>query len=158
MEVDSVKNPCKTVRMDDLDRQLIGCLLEDGRASYAAIGTQIGLSAPAVKRRMDRLVSDGVIGESGPGAAWEGDRDTFVVVLYGSSSCAPIPTALTVDDEHSLALRFAESPGDVCSADMAANTFRFDTPDGLAADGEVELAMTFEHDGDTTVETVPILG
>lgn len=47
--------------MDDLDRRLIGCLLEDGRASYAAIGSQIGLSAPAVKRRMDRLVSDGVI-------------------------------------------------------------------------------------------------
>jgi DNA-binding Lrp family transcriptional regulator len=47
--------------MDALDRQLIGCLLDDGRASYAAIGDRIGLSAPAVKRRMDRLVSDGVI-------------------------------------------------------------------------------------------------
>ena len=47
--------------MDALDRQLIGCLLEDGRASYAAIGDRIGLSAPAVKRRMDRLVGDGVI-------------------------------------------------------------------------------------------------
>lgn len=47
--------------MDALDRQLIACLLEDGRASYAAIGEEIGLSAPAVKRRMDRLVADGVI-------------------------------------------------------------------------------------------------
>ena len=47
--------------MDALDRQLIGCLLDDGRASYAAIGDRIGLSAPAVKRRMDRLVGDGVI-------------------------------------------------------------------------------------------------
>ncbi|MCL8251933.1 Lrp/AsnC family transcriptional regulator [Aeromicrobium fastidiosum] len=47
--------------MDDLDRQLIGCLLEDGRATYAAIGERIGLSSPAVKRRMDRLVADGVI-------------------------------------------------------------------------------------------------
>ncbi|MCW2769013.1 MAG: AsnC family transcriptional regulator [Aeromicrobium sp.] len=47
--------------MDDLDRQLVGCLLEDGRASYAAIGDRIGLSAPAVKRRMDRLIGDGVI-------------------------------------------------------------------------------------------------
>ncbi|MET0819327.1 MAG: Lrp/AsnC family transcriptional regulator [Aeromicrobium sp.] len=47
--------------MDDLDRQIIGCLLEDGRASYAAIGDRIGLSSPAVKRRMDRLVGDGVI-------------------------------------------------------------------------------------------------
>ncbi len=47
--------------MDDLDRRIIGCLLEDGRASYASIGDRIGLSAPAVKRRMDRLVGDGVI-------------------------------------------------------------------------------------------------
>ena len=47
--------------MDDIDRQLIGCLLEDGRASYATVGEKIGLSAPAVKRRTDRLIADGVI-------------------------------------------------------------------------------------------------
>jgi DNA-binding Lrp family transcriptional regulator len=47
--------------MDDIDRKLIGCLLEDGRASYATIGDKIGLSAPAVKRRTDRLLADGVI-------------------------------------------------------------------------------------------------
>lgn len=47
--------------VDDIDRKLIGCLLEDGRASYAAIGDVVGLSAPAVKRRIDRLVADGVI-------------------------------------------------------------------------------------------------
>ncbi len=47
--------------MDDLDRTLISLLLEDGRASYAAIGDKIGLSAPAVKRRTDRLLAEGVI-------------------------------------------------------------------------------------------------
>lgn len=47
--------------MDELDRKLIGCLLDDGRASFATIGDQIGLSAPAVKRRMDRLLDTGVI-------------------------------------------------------------------------------------------------
>ena len=47
--------------MDDLDRKLIGCVLDDGRASFAAIGEEIGLSAPAVKRRMDRLLHTGVI-------------------------------------------------------------------------------------------------
>lgn len=47
--------------MDNIDRQLISCLLEDGRASYATIGDKIGLSAPAVKRRTDRLLADGVI-------------------------------------------------------------------------------------------------
>jgi DNA-binding Lrp family transcriptional regulator len=34
---------------------------EDARASYAEIGTQVSLSAPAVKRRVDRLRSSGVI-------------------------------------------------------------------------------------------------
>lgn len=47
--------------MDDLDRNLIEVLLGDGRATYAVIGDIIGLSAPAVKRRMDRLIATGAI-------------------------------------------------------------------------------------------------
>ena len=47
--------------MDDVDRAIVAHLLEDGRAGYAAIGDQVGLSAPAVKRRIDRLVTNGVI-------------------------------------------------------------------------------------------------
>jgi DNA-binding Lrp family transcriptional regulator len=35
--------------------------LENARASFAQIGDQVGLSAPAVKRRVDRLRHDGVI-------------------------------------------------------------------------------------------------
>jgi DNA-binding Lrp family transcriptional regulator len=49
------------LRLDDLDRQIVACLLENARASFAQIGDQIGLSAPAVKRRVDRLRHDGVI-------------------------------------------------------------------------------------------------
>ncbi len=47
--------------MDALDRRLIDLLLADGRAGYARLGEQVGLSAPAVKRRVDRLMADGVI-------------------------------------------------------------------------------------------------
>ena len=47
--------------MDDLDQQVIGCLLKDGRATYAEIGDVVGLSAPAVKRRVDRLRASGAI-------------------------------------------------------------------------------------------------
>ncbi|GAB3607245.1 hypothetical protein GCM10027413_26540 [Conyzicola nivalis] len=97
--------------------------------------------------------------DTGPAAAWErDDRDSFVVVVYGSSSCAPIPTAVTVTDPASLAIDFAENPREVCTADMAPTTFRFDTPDGVAADGEVELTMTFEYDGKTTDQKVTIAG
>jgi DNA-binding Lrp family transcriptional regulator len=49
------------LRLDDLDRQIVAYLLEDARASYAQVGSRVGLSAPAVKRRVDRLRQDGVI-------------------------------------------------------------------------------------------------
>ncbi|GLZ07070.1 AsnC family transcriptional regulator [Actinomadura sp. NBRC 104412] len=49
------------MRLDDLDRRIVAQLLEHGRASYAQVGERVGLSAPAVKRRVDRLRADGVI-------------------------------------------------------------------------------------------------
>jgi DNA-binding Lrp family transcriptional regulator len=49
------------LRLDDIDRRIVACLLENARASFAQIGDEIGLSAPAVKRRVDRLRHDGVI-------------------------------------------------------------------------------------------------
>ncbi|WP_433333982.1 Lrp/AsnC family transcriptional regulator [Spirillospora sp. CA-294931] len=49
------------MRLDELDRRIVAQLLENGRASYAQIGDQVGLSAPAVKRRVDRLRADRVI-------------------------------------------------------------------------------------------------
>ncbi len=47
--------------MDELDRGVVGCLLRDARSTYAEIGAQVGLSAPAVKRRVDRLLASGAI-------------------------------------------------------------------------------------------------
>lgn len=47
--------------MDDLDRRIVACLLRDARATYAEIGGEVNLSAPAVKRRVDRLVASGAI-------------------------------------------------------------------------------------------------
>src|SRR3954453_14082794 len=44
---------------DRTDAQILACLRRDGRASYATIGVQVGLSAPAVKRRVDRLLETG---------------------------------------------------------------------------------------------------
>lgn len=48
-------------RPDDLDHALIEILRREGRATFADIGQRIGLSAPAVKRRIDRLEELGVI-------------------------------------------------------------------------------------------------
>jgi DNA-binding Lrp family transcriptional regulator len=49
------------LRLDDVDQRIIALLQEDARASYAEIGAVVSLSAPAVKRRVDRLRSAGVI-------------------------------------------------------------------------------------------------
>ncbi|TQM32297.1 Lrp/AsnC family transcriptional regulator [Nocardia bhagyanarayanae] len=47
--------------MDDTDRQILGHLLRSARASFQEIGSAVGLSAPAVKRRVDRMVASGQI-------------------------------------------------------------------------------------------------
>lgn len=49
------------LRLDELDRQIVALLSEDARRSYREIGGRVGLSAPAVKRRVDRLQDEGVI-------------------------------------------------------------------------------------------------
>jgi DNA-binding Lrp family transcriptional regulator len=47
--------------MDAVDQRIIALLVGDARASFAEIGSKVALSAPAVKRRVDRLRSSGVI-------------------------------------------------------------------------------------------------
>ena len=47
--------------LDATDRAIVTQLMQDGRASYARIGAAVGLSAPATKRRVDRLVARGAI-------------------------------------------------------------------------------------------------
>jgi len=44
-----------------VDRRIIASLTADARASYSEIGAVVSLSAPAVKRRVDRLRAAGVI-------------------------------------------------------------------------------------------------
>jgi DNA-binding Lrp family transcriptional regulator len=48
-------------RVDNLDRSILDLLRQNARAGYGDIGSVVGLSASAVKRRVDRLVADGVI-------------------------------------------------------------------------------------------------
>ena len=49
------------MQIDGVDEQIIAALAADARASYADIGAQVSLSAPAVKRRVDRLRAAKVI-------------------------------------------------------------------------------------------------
>jgi DNA-binding Lrp family transcriptional regulator len=47
--------------VDAIDRQIVALLVEDGRRTYDDIGRSVALSAPAVKRRVDRLRRAGAI-------------------------------------------------------------------------------------------------
>jgi DNA-binding Lrp family transcriptional regulator len=47
--------------MDAVDQRIVALLVADARASFAEIGARVSLSAPAVKRRVDRLRVSGVI-------------------------------------------------------------------------------------------------
>ncbi|CAM5236320.1 Lrp/AsnC family transcriptional regulator [Streptomyces badius] len=51
----------KPTPFDELDRKIVATLIANARASFAEIGTSVGLSATAVKRRVDRLRATGVI-------------------------------------------------------------------------------------------------
>lgn len=49
------------MRTDELDEQILEYLAHDGRAAYGVVGAAVGLSASAVKRRVDRLLATGEI-------------------------------------------------------------------------------------------------
>jgi DNA-binding Lrp family transcriptional regulator len=48
-------------QIDDTDKRIVALLRQNARRSFKDIGRHVHLSAPAVKRRVDRLERDGVI-------------------------------------------------------------------------------------------------
>jgi DNA-binding Lrp family transcriptional regulator len=70
--------------VDDIDRKILALLVEDGRRTYDDVGRRVSLSAPAVKRRVDRLREHGalrgftaVLDHSSLGAATEALVELF---------------------------------------------------------------------------------
>jgi DNA-binding Lrp family transcriptional regulator len=49
------------MRLDPVDEKIIALLVDDARRSYADVGGRVGLTASAVKRRVDRLRAGGAI-------------------------------------------------------------------------------------------------
>ncbi|WP_454296369.1 Lrp/AsnC family transcriptional regulator [Salana multivorans] len=85
--------------MDDIDRRIIAVLQRDGRAPYAEVGSVVGLSAPAVKRRVDRLLDAGVLlgftASVAPGAMGWGIE--ALVLIYCGGAVAPSALAAAWD-------------------------------------------------------------
>ena len=48
-------------RLDEIDEQILAELAQHARATFAEVGERVRLSAPAVKRRVDRMLDSGVI-------------------------------------------------------------------------------------------------
>jgi Lrp/AsnC family leucine-responsive transcriptional regulator len=47
--------------MDAIDRKILSLLVEDGRRTYDDIARRVSLSAPSVKRRVDRMRKQGAL-------------------------------------------------------------------------------------------------
>jgi len=47
--------------LDGVDRKIVALLQENAKLTFAEIGSDVGLSSSAIKRRVDRLEQDGVI-------------------------------------------------------------------------------------------------
>lgn len=47
--------------MDVVDERILQHLVRNARATFAEIGAEVKLSAPAIKRRVDRMLADGTI-------------------------------------------------------------------------------------------------
>jgi Lrp/AsnC family leucine-responsive transcriptional regulator len=53
---------CATIlRIDAIDRDILTLLLDDGRRTFGDIAERVGLTAPSVKRRVDRLRASGAL-------------------------------------------------------------------------------------------------
>lgn len=57
----SVRQRAIIQRMDAVDQRILSLLVEDGRRTYEDIGKRVRLSAPSVKRRVDRLRAEGAL-------------------------------------------------------------------------------------------------
>lgn len=47
--------------LDGTDRRILALLQENAKLTFSEVGSEVGLSSTAVKRRVDRLQQDGVI-------------------------------------------------------------------------------------------------
>jgi len=75
--------------MDAPDRRILALLVEDGRRTYEDIGGRVGLSAPSVKRRIERLRAAGALeGFTAvvDHAAMGWDTEALVELFYASGT------------------------------------------------------------------------
>jgi DNA-binding Lrp family transcriptional regulator len=77
--------------LDAIDRKIIALLQQSAKRTFADIGLDVGLSATAVKRRVDRLESDGVIVGYGARVNWRalGEAIESLIEIYCADRTSP---------------------------------------------------------------------
>jgi DNA-binding Lrp family transcriptional regulator len=142
--------------MDAIDQQIVAQLRSNARASFQAIGQRVSLSAPAVKRRVDRLEAEGVIRSYAavvdPGAI--GWRTHALVSLFcegrmdasevrdAASGHPEVSAAYTVAGEASAILHVRAR--DTAHLEEALERIR-DTPGIIRTQTQVVLSTLFER-------------
>lgn len=136
--------------LDAIDRQILGILRDDGRASHAAVAKAVGLSAPAVGERIRKLEAAGVI---------RGYRAVFDPAEVGLDICAfvmispqPRNPARTLVD-NLLAQPEIEELHAVAGTYSYVGKVRVPTPEALDA----FLDRLFMLDGVERTETIMVL-
>lgn len=133
--------------LDDTDRELLRRLLEDGRQSYSALAEAVGLSAPAVSDRIDRLQELGVI-------------ERFTVDLDRSVLQDGVRLAVTFEVEPGESGAVREALADVDGVEHVFATADSRLFVGAAVpDGDVEthLAPAFETGAIEAVDVSPLV-
>jgi DNA-binding Lrp family transcriptional regulator len=96
---------------DAIDAQIVALMREDARRSFQDVGRRVGLSAPAVKRRVDRLEAAGVIrgytAVVDPAALGWGTRGVVSLFCEGRMSAAEVRAAVAPHPEVAAAYTIA---------------------------------------------------
>ena len=74
--------------MDRINHAIVGALTANARATYADIGASVGLTAPAVKRRVDAMLARGeIVGFTAivDPAAMGRDTEAFVEITWAEN-------------------------------------------------------------------------
>jgi DNA-binding Lrp family transcriptional regulator len=97
--------------LDAIDRRIVALLQDNAKLTFGANGSEVGLSATAVKRRVDRLERDRVI--IGYGARVEhralGDTIEALIEIYCSDRTAPADVAKSIAGLHRIVSAFTVS-------------------------------------------------
>jgi DNA-binding Lrp family transcriptional regulator len=142
--------------MDDIDRKIVALLRSSARRSFQDMGEHVSLSAPAVKRRVDRLQADGAIRSFAAvvDPAAMGWPTHAIVELYceGRMSAAEVRTAIEPIDEVASAFTIAGEASAILHV-HAADTQHLeatlerlrDTPGVRRTQTQVVLSTLFER-------------